>query len=46
MDLMHPVGEVQWQTFEISKDEKRKMKGHSSTIVWLTGLPARTLNVF
>ena len=40
MDLMHPVGEVQWQKFEISKNDKRKIKGHSSAIVWLTGLPA------
>jgi adenylylsulfate kinase len=40
MDLMHPIGEVQWQTFDISKDDKRKINGHSSAIVWLTGLPA------
>jgi adenylylsulfate kinase len=40
MDLMHPIGDVHWQAFEISKDDRRKMKGHSSAIVWLTGLPA------
>jgi len=40
MDIMHPIGDVQWQTFEISKDDKRKIKGHSSAIIWLTGLPA------
>ncbi len=40
MDSKHPISEVQWQTFEVSKDARRKIKGHSSAIIWLTGLPA------
>lgn len=40
MDSKHPCNEVCWQTFEVSKDDRRKIKGHSSAIIWLTGLPA------
>jgi adenylylsulfate kinase len=40
MDSKKPNVEVQWQTLDVSKDDRRKRKGHSSTIVWLTGLPA------
>ncbi len=40
MDRIPSVSEVQWQSFDILKDDKRKIKGHSSIIVWLTGLPA------
>lgn len=32
--------EVYWQVLEISKENRRKLKGHRSAIVWLTGLPA------
>lgn len=32
--------EVFWQVLEISKDDRRKLKGHQSAIIWLTGLPA------
>lgn len=32
--------EVQWQTLDVSKQDRRKIKGHSSAIIWLTGLPA------
>ena len=32
--------EVQWQILDVSKDNRRSIKGHSSAIVWLTGLPA------
>lgn len=32
--------EVFWQVLEVSKDDRRQLKGHHSTIIWLTGLPA------
>lgn len=40
MDPKKPTVEVQWQTLDISKDDRRSHKGHSSAIIWLTGLPA------
>ncbi len=40
MDLKRSDVEVQWQTLDVSKEDRRKINGHSSTIVWLTGLPA------
>lgn len=40
MDSKRSDVEVQWQTLDVSKEERRKIKGHSSAIVWLTGLPA------
>ena len=40
MDSKQPFNEVCWQTFDVSRDDRRKINGHSSTIVWLTGLPA------
>ena len=32
--------EVQWQFLDVSKNDRRNIKGHSSAIIWLTGLPA------
>ncbi len=40
MDNKRSDIEVQWQILDVSKDNRRSMKGHSSAIVWLTGLPA------
>ena len=40
MDSIHPSVEVQWQTLAVSKDDRRKIKSHSSAIIWLTGIPA------
>ncbi len=40
MSIKRSDVEVQWQTLDVSKDNRRSIKGHSSTIVWLTGLPA------
>lgn len=40
MDSIKPKVEVQWQPLDISKDDRRSHKGHSSVIIWLTGLPA------
>ncbi len=40
MDKKHPVSEVQWQSFEVTKTARKTTKGHSSSIIWLTGLPA------
>ncbi len=40
MDSKNPVIDVQWQTLDVSKQERREKKGHSSVIVWLTGIPA------
>ena len=40
MDSKSPVIDVQWQTLDVSKQERRENKGHSSVIVWLTGIPA------
>ena len=40
MDKKFPVSEVEWQSFEISKAARKAAKGHSSSIIWLTGLPA------
>jgi len=40
MDIKRSDIEVQWQTLDVSKDNRRSIKGHSSAIVWLTGLPA------
>ncbi len=40
MEPKKPTVEVQWQTLDITKDNRRSHKGHSSAIIWLTGLPA------
>ncbi len=40
MESKHSITEVCWQTLGVSKDDRRRIKGHSSAIVWLTGLPA------
>ena len=40
MDKKYPVSEVQWQSFEVSKIARETTNGHSSSIIWLTGLPA------
>ncbi len=40
MESKHSTPEVCWQTLGVSKDDRRRIKGHSSAIVWLTGLPA------
>ncbi|NOZ70073.1 MAG: adenylyl-sulfate kinase, partial [Deferribacteres bacterium] len=40
MDSKNPVIDVQWQSLDVSKHERRANKGHSSVIVWLTGIPA------
>ena len=40
MDSKKPFHEVEWQTFDITKEDRRKIKKHSSAIIWLTGLPA------
>ncbi len=40
MESKHSTPEVRWQTLGVSKDDRRRIKGHSSAIVWLTGLPA------
>lgn len=40
MDSKKPFPEVCWQTLAVSKDDRRKIKGHASAVVWLTGLPA------
>ncbi len=40
MDSKNPMIDVQWQTLDVSKDERRVNKGHSSAIIWLTGMPA------
>ena len=40
MDQKRSDVEVQWQILDVSKDDRRTIKGHSSAIVWLTGLPA------
>lgn len=40
MDKKFPVSEVEWQSFEVSKSARKAINGHSSSIIWLTGLPA------
>jgi adenylyl-sulfate kinase len=40
MDSKKPNSEVYWETWEVSKNDRRKIKGHSSLIIWLTGLPS------
>jgi adenylyl-sulfate kinase len=40
MDSKKPNCEVYWQTWEVSKNDRRKIKGHSSLVIWLTGLPS------
>ena len=40
MDTKRPNSEVYWETWEVSKNDRRKIKGHSSLIIWLTGLPS------
>jgi adenylylsulfate kinase len=40
MDTKKPKSEVYWETWEVSKNDRRKIKGHSSLIIWLTGLPS------
>ena len=40
MDSKRSDIEVQWQTWDVSKDDRRAIKGHSSAVVCLTGLPA------
>ena len=40
MDKKYPVSEVEWQSFEVSRTARKTTKGHSSSIIWLTGLPA------
>jgi len=40
MDSKKPTSEVYWETWEVSKNDRRKIKGHSSLIIWLTGLPS------
>ena len=40
MSIKRSDVEVQWQILDVSKDNRRSIKGHSSAIVWLTGLPA------
>lgn len=40
MNSAKPIIEVQWQTLAVSKDDRSKIKGHPSAIIWLTGIPA------
>lgn len=40
MDSKKPNREVYWETWEVSKNDRRKIKGHSSLVIWLTGLPS------
>lgn len=40
MDSKKPNSEVYWETWEVSKNDRRKLRGHSSLVVWLTGLPS------
>ncbi len=40
MDSEKPIVEVQWQTLDVSKADRKIIKGHSPVIVWLTGIPA------
>lgn len=40
MDSKKPNSEVYWETWEVSKNDRRTIKGHSSLIIWLTGLPS------
>ncbi|MBI4850095.1 MAG: adenylyl-sulfate kinase [Nitrospirae bacterium] len=40
MDSKKPKSDVYWVKFEISKEDRRKLKGHASVVIWLTGLPA------
>jgi adenylylsulfate kinase len=40
MDTKKTNSEVYWETWEVSKNDRRKIKGHSSSIIWLTGLPS------
>ncbi|MBI5055009.1 MAG: adenylyl-sulfate kinase [Nitrospirae bacterium] len=40
MDSKKPKSDVYWVAFEISKADRRKLKGHASVVIWLTGLPA------
>ena len=40
MDSKKLNNEVYWETWEVSKNDRRKIKGHSSLVIWLTGLPS------